>query len=41
MITGGAGHLAGATEILDATKLPLYSTLQLALDNPNFLKRGL
>ena len=40
-VTRGAGHLAGATSVLDATQLPLFNSLQGALSSPGFLRRGM
>lgn len=40
-LTRGAGHLAGASPVLDSTQMPLYEGLQTALDNPGFLRHGM
>jgi hypothetical protein len=39
-VTRGLGHLAGAATALDATTLPLYKTLQTALEKPDFFHKG-
>lgn len=40
-LTRDAGHLAGASPVLESTQLPLYEGLQTALDNPGFLRHGM
>lgn len=39
-VTRGLGHLAGAAKVLDATTLPLYKTIQTALEKRNFFLNG-
>jgi hypothetical protein len=39
-VTRGAGHLAGFATALDATTLPLYKTIQTALEKPDFFPKG-
>lgn len=40
-LTRDAGHLAGASPVLDSTQLPLYDGHQTALDDPGFLRHGM
>lgn len=39
-LTRGLGHLAGVSSALDSTQLPLYQSLEGALENPGFFRRG-
>ena len=39
-VTRGHGHLAGAATALDATTLPLYKTIQTALEKQDFFRKG-
>jgi hypothetical protein len=39
-VTRGHGHLAGAATALDATTLPLYKTIQTALEKQGFFRKG-
>ena len=39
-VVRGLGHLAGWSDALDPTTLPLYKTLQAALKEPDFFRKG-